>query len=140
MGDTGFLEWNGSKVEIIDTQKENNLFIHFAKKIPSDLSGTVRAVVNRVKRNKTLKNHSVTHLLHSALKQVLGDHVAQKGSLVNEHHTRFDFSHFEKVTDEQLVEIEKIVNAKIQENISKDEKRNVPIKEAMAQGATASVW
>ncbi|NNM16755.1 MAG: alanine--tRNA ligase, partial [Bacteroidia bacterium] len=120
VGDTGYLELGGSKIEIIDTQKENNLFIHFAKKIPGELKGKVKAIVNKNKRNHTIKNHSVTHLLHSALKQVLGDHVAQKGSLVNEHHTRFDFSHFEKVTDEQLTEIEKIVNSKIQENIAID--------------------
>ncbi len=94
-------------------------------------------MVDKNKRSLTTKNHSATHLLHAALKQVLGNHVNQKGSLVNDEHTRFDFSHFAKVTDEELEKIEHIVNTKVRENIFLDEKRNVPVKEAMENGATA---
>jgi alanyl-tRNA synthetase len=137
VGDTGYLESDGEKIFITDTQKENNLNIHFTDKLPKNLNATFHAVVDKERRKIITMNHSATHLMHSALKRVLGSHVNQKGSLVNEHVTRFDFSHFAKVTDEELEKIEKMVNEKIHENILLDEKRNVPIKQAQEMGATA---
>ncbi|MFK7952884.1 MAG: alanine--tRNA ligase [Ekhidna sp.] len=137
VGDTGYLRIGEEKVEIIDTKKENDLIVHFAKKLPSTLDGEVSAVVNTRKRSLTENNHSATHLLHAALRQVLGDHVQQKGSLVNDKVLRFDFSHFSKVTDEELQQIEQIANEKIRENIALDEKNNVPIGEAKELGAMA---
>ncbi len=137
VGDIGYIETNGEKISITDTRKENNLIIHFADKLPKDLTATFHAVVKQDRRRMITSNHSATHLMHSALKKVLGAHVNQKGSLVNDEHTRFDFSHFAKVTDEELQKIEKMVNEKIRENIMLDEKRNVPIKQAQEMGATA---
>lgn len=139
IGDSGQLISNDGNtiIEIVDTKKENNLIIHIATSIPAGLKGSFTAKVNEAKRTAVTRNHSVTHLMHSALRQVLGKHVAQKGSLVNEQQTRFDFSHFAKVSDSEIRKIENIVNEKIRENISLDEKRNVPIKEAMDAGATA---
>jgi alanyl-tRNA synthetase len=146
VGDTGVLiplsfgEGSGVRPEsitITDTQKENNLIIHFTDKLPKDLTATFHAKVNGERRRIITSNHSATHLMHSALKRVLGPHVNQKGSLVNDEHTRFDFSHFAKVTDEELQKIEKMVNDKVHENIPLDEKRNVPIKQAQEMGATA---
>ncbi len=137
IGDTGYIESNGEKISITDTQKENNLIIHYCDKLPKDLAASFKAKINTTRRIKITSNHSVTHLLHSALKLVLGTHVNQKGSLVNEAQTRFDFSHFSKVTDEEILKIEKIVNEKIRENIFLDEKRNVPIQNAMEMGAMA---
>src|SRR5690606_20659725 len=116
---------------------ENNLIIHIVDKLPSNLTSTFFAQINTERRKLITSNHSATHLMHSALKRILGSHVAQKGSLVNEHYTRFDFSHFAKVTDEELQKIEAMVNQKIRENISLDEKRNIPIEQAKAMGATA---
>jgi alanyl-tRNA synthetase len=138
VGDKGQLEISNFKLDIFDTKKENNLFIHFAETLPAeiDLTGEVIATVNPATRNETTSNHSATHLLHAALRQVLGTHVAQKGSLVNNEQLRFDFSHFSKVTDAEIAQIETIVNQKIRENIpvvikemSKDE--------AVALGAMA---
>ncbi|UXP31875.1 alanine--tRNA ligase [Reichenbachiella agarivorans] len=137
VGDTGFLADGDEKISIIDTKKENNLIIHFANQLPSNLEANFEAVVNTNKRLLTENNHSATHLLHAALRQVLGEHVQQKGSLVNEKILRFDFSHFAKMTDEEILKVERIVNAKIRENISLDEKRNVPIEEAKKLGAMA---
>ncbi|MCX6290275.1 MAG: alanine--tRNA ligase [Bacteroidetes bacterium] len=137
VGDTGYIEANGEKISITDTQKENNLIIHFADKLPKDVSATFHAVVNKGKRKMITNNHSATHLMHAALKNVLGAHVNQKGSLVNDEVTRFDFSHFSKVTDEELEKIEHLVNQKIRENISLDEKRNLPVEQAKTMGATA---
>jgi alanyl-tRNA synthetase len=137
VGDTGFIESSTEKIRIVDTQKENNLIIHLTEQLPSDLNAVYNAQVDTERRKLITANHSATHLMHSALKQVLGDHVAQKGSLVNNEYTRFDFSHFAKVSDEELQQIEHIVNQKIRENILLDEKRNVPIEEAKAMGATA---
>ncbi len=137
VGDTGFLQSSESKISITDTQKENNLIIHFADKIPSDINAIFKAVVDYNRRALIAKNHSATHLMHAALRNVLGTHVAQKGSMVNEHTTRFDFSHFAKMTDEEINSIEQIVNKKIRENIALNEQRNVPIKQAQETGAMA---
>jgi len=135
VGDTGFLFFGEERIGVIDTQRENDLIIHFIKKLPTDISATVRAEVNARKRHLTENNHSATHLLHAALRQVLGEHVAQKGSLVNDKYLRFDFSHFEKVTPEQLSVIEQITNKRIRENIALGEDRSIPIAEAKAAGA-----
>jgi alanyl-tRNA synthetase len=137
VGDTGYFQSGAEKISVTDTKKENDLIIHFTDKLPADLSMPIQCIVNKEKRNLTQNNHSATHLLHAALKQVLGAHVNQKGSLVNADLLRFDFSHFSKVTDEELKQIEQIVNAKIRENILLDEKRNIPVKQALDLGATA---
>ncbi|WP_462248155.1 alanine--tRNA ligase [Ekhidna sp.] len=137
VGDTGYLRFGGEKIEVIDTKKENDLIVHFVKKLPAELNGSVEAVVNETKRRLTENNHSATHLLHAALRTVLGDHVQQKGSLVNDKVLRFDFSHFSKMTDEEISEVEKIVNSRIRANIKLDEKQNVPIEQAKEMGAMA---
>ena len=137
VGDTGFIKANGEKVSIFDTKKENDLIIHFTKKLPSDVRATFQAVVSGKRRQLTANNHSATHLLHAALRQVLGDHVQQRGSLVNDQLLRFDFSHFAKMTDEEIKEVERLVNRKVRENIPLKELRSVPIEEAKAMGAMA---
>ncbi|MEQ9006743.1 MAG: alanine--tRNA ligase-related protein, partial [Ekhidna sp.] len=137
VGDTGFLEFKDEKIEVVDTKKENDLIVHFTKKLPASLEGEVKAVVNESKRRLTENNHSATHLLHAALREVLGDHVQQKGSLVNDKILRFDFSHFSKMTAEEIEEVEQIVNQKIRENIALDEKQNVPVAKAQEMGAMA---
>ncbi|HEY0652007.1 MAG TPA: alanine--tRNA ligase [Chryseosolibacter sp.] len=137
VGDTGFIEANGEKIAIIDTKKENELIIHFTEKMPKNLTATFHAVVAKGKRHLTMNNHSATHLLHAALRQVLGKHVEQKGSLVNDKILRFDFSHFAAMTPEEIQKVEDIVNSKIREDIHLDEKRNVPIEQAKGLGAMA---
>ncbi|WKN32419.1 alanine--tRNA ligase [Porifericola rhodea] len=137
VGDTGYIEANGHKTYIIDTKKENDLIIHYAKDLPADTAATFKCVVNESKRMLTMNNHSATHLLHAALKQVLGDHVQQKGSLVNDQLLRFDFSHFAKMTEEEIRQVEHIVNQKVRANIPLEEMRNVPMEEAKEMGATA---
>ncbi|MDF9799574.1 alanyl-tRNA synthetase [Catalinimonas alkaloidigena] len=137
VGDTGYLEADGKKTYIIDTKKENDLIIHYAKELPEDVNATFQCVVNEEKRLLTMNNHSATHLLHAALKQVLGDHVQQKGSLVNDHLLRFDFSHFARMSEEEIRRVEHIVNQKIRANIALEEMRNVPMAEAKEMGATA---
>ena len=139
VGDAGVIIGleNDEKVGIVDTQKENNLILQIVEKLPANLGQKFKAKVKADKRVKTENNHSATHLLHAALKQVLGYHVSQKGSLVNDKYLRFDFSHFQKVTKEELLEIERIANAKIREAVSLDEARNVPYDEAISKGATA---
>jgi len=137
VGDTGHIEAGSDKIFIIDTKKENELIVHFAEKLPSDVSATFKAAVNKHKRDLSMDNHSATHLLHAALRQVLGKHVEQKGSLVNDKVLRFDFSHFAAMTPEELLKVEDIVNQKIRENISLDERRNVPIEQAKKLGAMA---
>lgn len=136
VGDKGQLVLAGGTIDIIDTKKENDLIIHFAESIPADLSGEVTATVDAERRKHITVHHSVTHLMHAALRKVLGTHVAQKGSLVNEEHLRFDFSHFAKVTDEELTAVEKIVNEKIRENIPVVIK-SMSKDEAIAMGAMA---
>jgi alanyl-tRNA synthetase len=118
VGDTGKLIINNEELIVNDTKKENDLIIHFVDKLPSDLSGKVVAKVDAMKRRNTAWHHSATHLLHAALRKVLGTHVTQKGSLVNAEHLRFDFSHFAKMTDEEIAEVEELVNEKIRDNIS----------------------
>ena len=150
VGDSGILEFRSQnsellEVKISDTKKENDLFIHISndkKSIEiltnSDLTGTIIAKIDISRRHRITQNHTATHLMLSAMRQVLGAHVSQKGSYQNEDVTRFDFAHFSKVTDEELAQIETIVNDKIRENIKLDEKRNVPIQEAVKAGATAT--
>jgi alanyl-tRNA synthetase len=137
VGDTGFIEADGEKVRIIDTQKENQVIVHYVEKMPKDLDAVFHCAVDVRKRRLTENNHSATHLLQAALRTVLGDHVQQRGSLVNDKLLRFDFSHFSKVTDEEIDQIEQIVNRRIRQNIALDEKRNVPIDKAKAMGAMA---
>ncbi len=137
VGDTGYIEANGERICIYDTQKENDQIIHYAEKLPSDLTSTFHCVVDAKKRRLTENNHSATHLLQAALRKVLGDHVQQRGSLVTDEVLRFDFSHFAKVTDEEIEQIEGIVNEKIRENVPLDERRDVPMDEAKKMGAMA---
>ncbi|MBF90407.1 MAG: alanine--tRNA ligase [Flavobacteriales bacterium] len=137
VGDTGFIESNGQTTAIIDTKKENNLIIHFSEELPADPKATFQAEVNVEKRSLTANNHSATHLLHETLREVLGEHVEQKGSLVNDEYLRFDFSHFSKVTNEELAEIEQKVNAKIRVNYALNEHRNIPLAQAQEMGAMA---
>ena len=136
VGDTGYLESANEKIIITDTKKENGVFIHFTDRLPLNLSQTFIAKINLEKRGLTEKNHSATHLLHAALRKVLGTHVEQKGSFVNEGNLRFDFSHFSKVTDEEIKQIEAIVNQKIRENIP-SEINEMPIEDARKTGAMA---
>jgi alanyl-tRNA synthetase len=136
VGDVGILESPNETIKISDTKKENGIIIHFADKMPENFTQTFIARVNAERRQLTENNHSATHLLHAALRKVLGTHVEQKGSLVNEEHLRFDFSHFSKVTDEEIAEIEAIVNQKIRENIVSDIKE-MSIDDARKLGAMA---
>ena len=136
VGDTGVLK-SKETVSIVDTKKENDLIVHFAKNLPNELGAEFTASVNQERRVLTENNHSATHLLHAALRSVLGTHVQQKGSLVNDEILRFDFSHFSKMTDEEIQKVEKIVNEKIRENIQRSIKSNVPIAEAKSMGAMA---
>lgn len=135
VGDTGILVANGEKYGVADTKKENNLIVHTMTKLPENLEAEFTAEVNRGKQLASARNHSATHLLHESLRDILGTHVEQKGSLVRPENLRFDFSHFEKIDEEQLREIERDVNAKILANISLDEKRDIPLAEAEAAGA-----
>ncbi|HEY9082561.1 MAG TPA: alanine--tRNA ligase [Vicingaceae bacterium] len=134
VGDKGYLEVNRKKIAVLDTKKENNLIVHFTKELPEDVTASVKAVVSN-DRKLTAANHSATHLLHQALRTILGTHVEQKGSLVNTDYLRFDFSHFQKVSEEELQQIEDFVNEKIQTAINLNEHREIPIEEAEKQGA-----
>jgi alanyl-tRNA synthetase len=137
VGDTGYLQNNGEKIHILDTKRENDLIIHLTDRLPKEINAEFEACVDKKRRELTENNHSATHLLHAALRQVLGAHVNQKGSYVNDKMLRFDFSHFSKLTDEEIERIEKIVNQKIRQDIPLDEKRSMPIAEAKKLGATA---
>ncbi|EMY3476834.1 alanine--tRNA ligase [Flavobacterium psychrophilum] len=137
VGDTGILKWEDQEIQIIDTKKENNLILHFTYDLPEKLEVKFTAKVNEVLRLDTSKNHSATHLMHLALRSILGTHVEQKGSLVNPDYLRFDFSHFSKVSDDQLRQVEASVNAQIESRLQLTEHRNIPIKEALDKGAMA---
>ncbi len=137
VGDKGILVSANETIEIIDTKKENNLIIHFAKQLPENIEFDFVAKVNTDLRTSTSKNHSATHLMHLALRNILGTHVEQKGSLVNPNYLRFDFSHFSKVSEEELRQVEKSVNAQIEAQLQLVEHRNIPIKEALDKGAMA---
>ncbi|MFD1257753.1 alanine--tRNA ligase [Mucilaginibacter terrae] len=138
VGDTGDLIFpNGEIVKITDTKKENGLIVHFTDELPETLDDALTAYVDPERRFNINNNHSATHLLHAAMKQVLGSHVNQKGSLVNAEYLRFDFSHFSKVTEQEIAQIETIVNQKIRENILLKEERDVPYQQALNSGVTA---
>jgi alanyl-tRNA synthetase len=137
VGDKGTLVSANETIDIIDTKKENNLILHFAKQLPENVTAVFTAKVNTNLRTSTSKNHSATHLMHLALRTILGTHVEQKGSLVNPNYLRFDFSHFSKVSDEELRQVEASVNAQIEAQLQLVEHRNIPIKEALDKGAMA---
>ncbi|SFR40022.1 alanyl-tRNA synthetase [Robiginitalea myxolifaciens] len=138
VGDKGYLEAsNGNVTYILDTVKENNEILHITKNLPKDTKAEFRAVVDEQQRKRTASNHTATHLLHQALRKVLGTHVEQKGSAVHSNYLRFDFSHFAKLSEEELEEVEAFVNARIAEKLPLEENRQVPVKEALAAGAMA---
>ena len=137
VGDKGSLISANEVIEIIDTKKENNLILHFAKQLPENLNASFSARVNTDLRIATAKNHSATHLMHQALRSILGTHVEQKGSLVNPTYLRFDFSHFAKLTDVEIQHVETFVNDRIQEQLPLIERRNIPIQQALDEGAMA---
>jgi len=137
VGDRGYIQANGDRVHIVDTKKENELIIHISHKLPETPREEFICVVDEYKRRLTENNHSATHLMHAALRKVLGTHVQQRGSLVNEEILRFDFSHYARMTHQEIREVERIVNQKVRENIRIDEKRNIPVEEAKKMGAMA---
>ena len=138
VGDKGYLEVDNSNViYIIDTKKENNLIVHYTKSLPKNIHQTFKAVVDQTQRFRTACNHSATHLLHQALREILGTHVEQKGSSVHAKHLRFDFSHFGKMTPQEIKDVEAFVNARIREGIPLHEYRNIPMQEALNKGAMA---
>jgi alanyl-tRNA synthetase len=137
VGDKGTLVSANETIEIIDTKKENNLILHFAKKLPENVNASFTAKVNQDLRSLSSRNHSATHLMHQALRSILGTHVEQKGSLVNPNYLRFDFSHFAKMTETELQQVEDFVNARIQEQLPLIERRNIPIQQALEEGAMA---
>ena len=138
VGDKGYLEAvNGDVVYIIDTKKENNEIVHFSKNLPKKIEGTFKAVVDKKQRQRTEANHTATHLLHQALREILGEHVEQKGSAVHSKYLRFDFSHFSKLTVEELRDVENFVNARIEGQLPFQENRNVPMADAIKEGAMA---
>ncbi len=137
VGDTGYIEALGEKISIIDTKKENNLIIHIAKHIPKQPEAIFKGFVNKERRDAITKNHTATHLLHQALREVLGDHVEQRGSHVSEHRLRFDFSHFSKITEEEMQKVEEIVFKNIVAGHKLEENRFEPINSAKEKGAVA---
>lgn len=137
VGDRGILENNEEKIYVRDTRKEHDLIVHIVDRLPSDVLAVFTARVDAEKRRLTMNNHTATHLMHAALRKVLGQHVEQRGSLVDENRLRFDFSHFTKMTPEQIREVERMVNAKIRENIPIRDYRSIPIEQAKQMGAVA---
>lgn len=137
VGDTGWIINEGEKIEILDTKRENNLAVHLTKKLPTDVTAQFVAVINLDNRTATECNHSATHLLHESLREILGSHVEQKGSFVSPNVLRFDFSHFQKLTNEEIRQIEQLVTKRIREDIKLIESRNIPISEAKDMGAVA---
>ena len=138
IGDSGYIESaDGSKIEVIDTKKENDQVYHLTKTLPKQLDSNFKAVVNGHGRVQTTCNHTATHLLHQALREVLGTHVEQKGSAVQPKHLRFDFSHYAKLSEEEILAVEQFVNDRIRDNIKLEEQRQVPMEVAMATGAMA---
>ncbi|MCZ4319833.1 alanine--tRNA ligase [Aequorivita viscosa] len=138
VGDKGYLKAaDGGVTYIVDTKKENNLIIHFAKTLPRNPEATFSAVVDELQRSRTASNHTATHLLHQGLRNILGEHVTQKGSMVHSRNLRFDFSHFSKLTDEELKQVEDFVNSRIREGIALEERRNIPYQKAIDEGAIA---
>lgn len=137
VGDSGWLISDTEKIEVFDTKRENNLSVHLAKKLPEDITASFVARINADNRTATECNHTATHLLHEALREILGKHVEQKGSYVSPSLLRFDFSHFQKMTDEEIRKVEQFVTARIRNDLKLDENRNVPISEAKAMGAMA---
>jgi len=137
VGDAGYITDGKEKISVVDTQKENDLIVHHTDRLPKDTHAVFTCVVNANKRMATENNHSCTHLMHAALRKVLGNHVEQRGSLVNDKVLRFDFSHFAKMTEKEIAEVEHMVNEKIREDIHLNEKRNVPIDDAKKMGAMA---
>lgn len=137
VGDSGWLISDTEKIEVFDTKRENNLSVHLAKKLPEDITASFVARINTDNRTATECNHTATHLLHEALREILGKHVEQKGSYVSPSLLRFDFSHFQKMTDEEIRKVEQFVTARIRNDLKLDENRNVPISEAKAMGAMA---
>jgi len=137
VGDSGWLISENEKIEITDTKRENNLAVHFTNQLPTDVTEIFTATINTAKRKATECNHTATHLLHEALRSVLGTHVEQKGSFVSPDTLRFDFSHFQKMTKEEILQVEQLANSKIRENFPLNERRDTPIAEAQALGAMA---
>jgi alanyl-tRNA synthetase len=137
VGDKGILATANESIDILDTKKENNLILHIAKKLPENVNASFTAKVDNKLRDDSASNHSATHLLHQALRTILGTHVEQKGSLVSPNYLRFDFSHFSKVTDTELQQVEDFVNARIQEHLPLIERRSIPFKQAVEEGAMA---
>ena len=138
VGDKGYLQVpNGAIHYIVDTKKENDLILHYSKTLPLDINAKFNAEVDESQRFKTACNHTATHLMHQALRSILGTHVEQKGSMVHSGMFRFDFSHFAKLTPQELLSVEQFVNARIKEQIPLKENRNVPIDHALSDGAMA---
>ena len=137
VGDRGVLLSANERIEVLDTKKENNLILHITKALPENVNGLFTAKVDATLRNESQSNHTATHLLHQALRSILGTHVEQKGSLVSPGYLRFDFSHFAKVTEEEQQQVEGFVNARIQEHLPLIERRDIPFKQAVEEGAMA---
>lgn len=135
VGDTGIIESSHDSIKVYDVKKENDLIIHYVNKLPDVVNASFNASIDSNRRDKIENNHSATHLLHAALRQVLGSHVQQRGSLVNEKQLRFDFSHFEKMTEDEILKVEEIVNSKIRKNIALQENRSLSIEKAKESGA-----